>query len=66
MSGAEEQPSGGGFFIEQKCRVKATRNSKGEPQWEVVITEGFDADELERVRLAAVTLYWNLSRDLQR
>jgi hypothetical protein len=49
---------------EQKCRIKAVRNAKGDAQFEVSVVEGFDEAELERVRLAAVAQYQLLVREL--
>lgn len=57
-------PEHNGEPVEQKCRVKATRNAKGDAQFEVTVVEGFDPGELERIRLAAVAQYRALVREL--
>lgn len=61
---ATPEYAGGEPTVEQKCRIKALRNAKGEPQFEVSVVEGFDPAELERIRVAAVAQYQALAREL--
>lgn len=41
-------------LVEQRSSVKLTLNAKGDPQVEVRVYEGADAEELERIRRLAV------------
>lgn len=59
MSAAEH--NGEQIVPESKTKVKVVRNAKGDAQWEVTVVEGFDQDELERVRVAAVAAHQALA-----
>jgi hypothetical protein len=49
---------------DQRSKIKVTRNSKGDPQWEATVVEGADPAELERIRGLAVEQYHALAREL--
>lgn len=40
--------------VEQRSKVKITRNAKGDPQWEVSVVDGVDPAEMARIRTLAV------------
>lgn len=61
---ADEKRAGAEPVIEQKTRVKVTRNAKGDPQWEITVVEGTPDAELERVRSLAVQTHRALVREL--
>lgn len=53
-----------GQQVEQRSSIKAVRNAKGEPQFEIKVVEGTDNMELDRIRKLAVDHYHALAREL--
>jgi len=47
-------------IVEQKSRFKITMNAKHEPQWELSVVAGETAEELDRLRLLAVSQHEQL------
>jgi hypothetical protein len=55
-----------GGQVEQRSRVKITRNAKGEAQFEVSVVSGQEVAELVRIRELAVAQYRALEEELGR
>lgn len=61
MSAPEQ---GGTVVVEQKSSIKATRNSKGDPQFEVKVVAGESDETLTTMRQQAVAQYKALAQEL--
>lgn len=53
-----------GGQLEQRSKIKVTRNAKGEPQWEISVVIGEDPVALARLREQAVEQHRALEREL--
>lgn len=50
--------------IEQKSRIKVTRNAKGDAQWEIAVVDGTTPEEMAAIRTLAVETHQELLREL--
>lgn len=50
--------------VEQRSKIKLTRNAKGEPQWEISVITGTTTQELDEARKLAVAQWTALETEL--
>lgn len=50
--------------VEQRSKIKLTRNAKGDPQWEISVVTGETDETLDLMRTQAVSQWNALMRDL--